>query len=337
MAYQEYTITSLADVIPIVSSFGATLGYDVVADVFRHPNYEGAGPGGPGFKLSSTLVGLNEELIWSCVTGEFVGDSRIRSPILSPALGVPGVRQTPTKLFLIGMLAPEPYIAIVVQYGYNLYRHLYLGNLEKQGTFTGGAIISAQNGPARPINSSSTIYWGNNEYTEYLFSANHYGTAMPGNLRPNAGGVHVIAADNPVPWRQFKMGGTTTSTFADIWRNFDGAEALGGLRDSVNDQYVPRGKAALAGANVLVPINIVLPRLITNEVRFKPVGIATGIRMLNIQELESEDTVDIAGDTWYSFPALAKNAEIYMVAGGVSSNYYRQFESSYYFGYAYRG
>lgn len=333
MAYQEYTITSLADVIPIVSSFGATLGYDVVADVFRHPNYEGAGPGGPGFKLSSTLSGLNEELIWTCTTGEFVGNARIRSPILGSATGGAAVRQTPTKLFLIGMLDPEPYIAIVVQYGYNLYRHLYLGNLEKQGTFEGGSIIAAQNGGADPKSSSGNYWWGNLSFCQWMFSSTHLNTAFP---RPNAGGVYVVASDNAVSWRHFKSA-TTTNNASNLVDSFDGAEALGGMGDNVNDQYVPRGKAALAGANVLVPINIVLSRKLASEVRFKPVGIATGVRMLNIQELESEDTVDIAGDTWYSFPAISKRSDNNMPTGTLAGQRYYQFESSYYFGYAYRG
>src|SRR5690606_35716827 len=95
-----------------------------------------------------------------------------------------GVAQTPTKLFLISMLTPEPYLAIVVEYGYNSYRHLYLGNMEKVGNYSGGEIIGGASGPTSTTNTN--IFWQDSGRIKQLF-----GSYQNSWIRASSGGVHV--------------------------------------------------------------------------------------------------------------------------------------------------
>lgn len=331
MAYQEYTISALADIPSIVSTFAAAMGWNVVADVLRHPNYEGAGPGGPGFKLSTSLVGLLDDLTWNCTTGETATTATLRSPILSTVENpTVGNRVLPTKLFLIGMLLPQPYLAIVVEYGYNMYRHLYLGFLEKQGTFTGGVCIAASAG--RWTVTSETPRWSRSDFRQGLFNANQ--SLWAAN---RAGGVLAISADNPSSWRNFRASGSPTSSSDSLYQSMSNTMALGGFGDGLNDPYVAKGKAQMAGANVLVPINLCLPRMLSTDFRLKPIGIPSGVRMINIQEIEAQATLSLGSDTWHSFAEAKKSSSATIPKPNMSGSQYRLDENSYYLGYAYRG
>jgi len=146
VAYQEYSITTLDDVPALVRSFAANMGWNVVGGNLRHPNYDGAGPGGLAFEIYTVSNALNHDLFFRCTTDPS-RSARIRGPIWSTTVApFSGYKVAPTKLFLIGMLDPEPYIAVVVEFGYNLYRHLYLGYMEKQGTYGGGSVLGACTG-----------------------------------------------------------------------------------------------------------------------------------------------------------------------------------------------
>lgn len=331
MAYQEFTISALADIPAIVSTFAASMGWNVVSNVLRHPDYAGGGPGGPGFQLSSSLVGLNEDLIWTCTTGETTTTARIRSPILTTeATPSSPARRVPTKLFLIGMITPEPYIAIVVEYGYNLYRHLYLGYLEKQGDFEGGVCISGTCGPFTTSSGEFDFYGDDSQ--QYLFNANQKMWAAN-----QSGGVLVIDADNPTAWRNFRSANPAQSNPVNLYLAFNGQEVLGGYKDSINDPYLGKAKAQMAGANVLVPINLVLTRMLTTDFRLKPIGIPTGVRLINVQEIEPQAAMEIGGDDWYSFAAARKSSATRYPRPTTNGNFYRTDETSFYIGYAYRG
>ena len=332
MAYREYSINALADIPAIVAAFATEVGWNVFdGATLRHPNYEGNGPGGLAFKLTNSVDGLNHFLRWECVTAGFT-DKRaaIRSPIYSTA-AAPTVNTTqlPTKLFLISMLTPEPYIAIVVEYGYNLYRHLYLGFMEKIGNYRGGEVIGASNGFYGQI--SGTEYWNNDTYHQFLFTCNQ------GIWTPEAsGGVHVSHADNASPWRHFKYKARIDTT--GNWTNWlAGNEAFGGFLDSFNDSYPDKGKNSLAGANVLSPINLFATQLVTGDIRFIPIGNPAGVRLINVEELEAQAVAEVGGETWYTFACHRKSSDLYDRGPIPSGSRYPASETSYYLGYAYRG
>jgi hypothetical protein len=71
---------------------------------------------------------------------------------------------------------------------------------------------------------------------------------------------------------------------------------LGGPLDSINDTYVAKGKSSLAGSVVLTPINLVISRRLTTDFRLQPIGAPTGVRMINIQDIEPASQIDVGGD-----------------------------------------
>lgn len=343
MAYQEYTITTLADIPSLVAGFAATLGWDVQAGtVLRHPNFNGAGPGGLAFKLTAQdtpeMYGgplTHKDLFWTCTT-DATKSAGIRAPVLATeAAPTIGVVQSPTKLFLIGLIEPEPYIAIVVEFGYNLYRHLYLGYMEKQGIYTGGAVISGCSGPFGAENTDVQAF-ANNRCT-FLFRGHNFSND-PSYCYDEKfyGGVEVNAAENAVPWRKFfnnkRQGGSGNSIGIAT-----GAEAFGGFGDGINDPYVAKGQNRIAGAVVLSPINLYISRMITGNWRLRGIGRPAGVRMVNIKEMEPQASFSIADDNFYSFAARSKNNSIWQPRPGNDGRRYRLWESTYFLGYAYKG
>lgn len=330
MAYQEYSITTLDDVPALVRSFAANMGWNVVGGNLRHPNYDGAGPGGLAFEIYTVSNSLNHDLFFRCTTDPS-RSARIRAPIWSTTVTpFTGYKVAPTKLFLIGMLDPEPYIAVVVEFGYNLYRHLYLGYMEKQGTYGGGSVLGACTGVEVSVNG--TPHFKDKGYLHYLFQGHQRMTSAS-----EGGGVEVIQADIPNPWRNFRdiNGAPSTTLMPNV---NDNTCAYGGFGDDLNDNYVYKGKSSIAGANVLVPINCAVVRHIGTDFRLKPIGIPTGVRMINIQEIEPQAQIEVGGDNWYVFAAISKNADAYgNRRPNEEGNRYRISESSYYLGYAYRG
>lgn len=326
MAYQEFTISAMADIPVLVADFAAALGWERVGLVLRHPDYGGPGvPGGLAFTLSADANNLR-------VTCDAPGNQAyVRQPILTNPGSSSTYNVAPSKLMLIGMMTPAPYVAVVIQFGYNLYRHLYLGFMEKFGNYTGGEVIAGHNGPHIAINDSG-LHWLAKNGTHPLFR----GGRSSLNTRSNCGGVHVIHADNATAWRNFRSLGTIDSTFRPT-DMYDGAEATGGLGDSYNDMFVARGVNTLAGASVLAPINLFATQMVTSDVRYIPIGRPAGVRLINIANLDPEAVTTIGAETWRSFAALSKRPDLTMPSwdGGAGSSY-RQYETSYNLGYAYR-
>lgn len=333
MAFSEHLITSLADIPPLVHSFATTLGMNVAGTtgnpVVRHPT----DPAALSFRLSTTSAGVVNELIWTSTTavGAYTPGSRIRSPIFATDVApTVGVASAPTKVFLIGMLSPEPYIAIVIEYGFNLYRHLYLGFMEKIGAYTGGEVVSSQNGPVVAVADANTSLL-TKSVKNHMFSARQslWSPAM------GCGGVRVVHADNSVSWRNFYC---DENYYGNIdTAIFDGTEALGGYGDSINDPLVARGINRLAGVDVLTPVNLYTVQPVTGAVRFRPIGRPSGVRLCNIQDIEPQAVNSIGAETWRIFAACSKrDSDLEPRAGTSTAVRYRKYESSYYLGIAYR-
>ncbi len=324
--YQQNIISALSEIPALAGDFAEDLGFDRTGVcVLRHPDYMGGGPGG----LTFTLTEGSNRLTWTC--GSPGNQAYVRQPILANESFPAGYNVEPTKVFFIGMLEPEPYMAIVIQFGFNFYRHLYMGFMEKFGDYEGGEVISGHNGP-HVTQLSPTLDWLSTSLLHPLFGSNQ--TSL--NTRTDCGGVHIDHADNPNPWRNFRSAGTVTSSFNPDM--FDGAEAVGGFNDGYNDMMVAYGLSNLAGASVMAPINLFASQPVSEEVRFRPIGRPAGVRLINIANLSPESTNTIADETWYSFAALSKRDETLMPNYlGVSSTKYRLFETSRNLGYAYRG
>lgn len=330
MAYAEHNISSLTEVPALVEAFATTVGWDVASGpILRHPDYEGGGPGGIAFSLAANISGLNHTLTWSSSNPIVLSSAVMYSPILvtNAAPDTP-VTQTPTRLFLVGRLDPEPYLAIAVEYGPNLFRHLYLGFMEKIGAYAGGEVISGSG--CRHLAANANYDWWGSNGNRFLFSASQ--TIIARNL---SGGVHLDHLDNPAAWRSFRAAGAVLSGGIDT-TTFDGGEAIGGFGDGCGDHHVAKGKSAIAGASLLVPINLFASmKPVSTSTRFVPIGNPAGIRMVNIENMGPVSQVTIGGETWRIFPATRRSSDILVSRPGSTSRY-RSNESSHYLGYAYR-
>lgn len=337
MAYSEHTITNLTDIPPLVHTFATGLGLNVTGTtgvpIIRNPNYMGAGPGGLAFQLTTSISGVNNDLTWTATSGVsgFTPSSKIRSPILATDVApTVGVAQPPTKVFLIGMLAPQPYLAIIVEYGYNLHRHLYVGFMEKIGNYLGGEVLSSQNGPVLTSSSAVTDLTTSN-CKNHMFSARQ----TLWNTTGGCGGVHISHADNAKPWRNFYCpnsiyGNIATSVFA-------GGEVIGGYGDAINDPLVAKAHNGLAGVTLMTPVDLYAVQPVTGDVRFRPIGRPSGVRLCNIRDLEPQVTLAFGAETWKVFAACAKGDTDEEPRAGTSSGLrYRKYESTGHLGIAYR-
>lgn len=338
MAYQENVISNLSDIPPLVYAFANTVGFVVTGTtatpLIRNPNYGGVGvPGGLTFALTVANSAPNSDLVWTATSsiGGITPSSRIRSPILATD-GAPTtpITSTPTKVFLIGMLTPQPYLAIVVEYGYNLHRHLYLGFMEKIGPYLGGEVLSAENGPVASSSSSTTNLMSASVKTHLFSSHQSLFTPVQG-----AGGVHVSHADNANAWRSFYNDNSVIGAIDSAV--FDGSEAMGGFGDAINDPLVAKSINALTGSSLLHPINLYATQPVTGAMRFRPIGRPAGVRLCNIRDIEAQAISTISTETWRIFAATSKqDSDDEPRAGTTSGVRYRKSESSGHLGYAYR-
>jgi len=317
MAWQQNTITSLGDIPPLVRSFATTVGFTVggttSAPTLKHPSYSG----GATFSLTRVNVSPYDELFWTQTdTSSITGTARLRSPVRDSGT------LAPTKVILFAALTPAPYMVIVVEYGYNLYRHLYMGNLVPSSSFTGGEVISGANffqsnaGTDYPLDYRDTRH-------QHLFSAHQSYWA-----NADCGGTRIVHGSNPNTWRRFRA----ASLSYGGWNAFDGNEAIGGFTDDVNDGYVARGRSSYAGTAILTPVNLYAAKGSGSTVQFAQLGHPAGVRLVNMTDLDPDSTLTIGTDEWQCFPAFRKSTST-SVARGASwgSN-----ESSGMIGYAYR-
>lgn len=323
MTYTTQSVSAMTDIPAHVATFAAGLGWTVDTTNPNQPIFSLPG-GGINWQLLANVSGVDHDLTFQA-SGSAVPTSvaKVRSPKLAPPSGTTAAVPAPSVLHMFGTPSTEtvsPYIALVIEYTSNLFRHLYLGKMEKMGDYTGGEIVSGCGGPIQSL-ASSYNYNDINRVT-YLFRARS--TMWADTL---CGGVHVNHADNATPWRVFY--GSPASPINGL---SDGI-VLGGFGDAINDGYLARGESPFAAVNMLVSPNLYITQPVTNSKAFVPIGRPPGVRMVNMKNLDPGSQISVGGNNWRVFPAWAKSPEKTMPNGNGN---WRQYESSYYVGYAYR-
>lgn len=324
MAYQATTITAITSIPAIVSAFAIAQGWTVnttnpAEPVFTLPTTDSL----VTWKLSAAIASFDHTLTFTAVSSAVpTSSANTRSPKLAPTSGTDPATKLPTKVHVFCSPAPSetPYLGIVIEYGTNLYRHLYLGRMERLGSYAGGEIVAGQQGPI----TSSSANIGHRDYSlvKYLFQSKSNAWSST-----TCGGVRVNHADNPNEWRKFigYQTGSITSLPSDA--------VIGGYGDSVNDGFLARAESPFAGVNPLVSINLFAVKPITGDVSFVPIGRPPGVRLVNMKNLDPGASIAVGGVNWRVFPAMAKNDSQTMPPG---LGNWRSYESSYYVGYAYR-
>lgn len=220
---------------------------------------------------------------------------------------------SPTRLHLFGATSGPRYIGAAIEFTPGLYRHLYLGYMEKLGNYGGGEIVSGSHwckGSTSSFSSTSTEH-------KYPFGGIIGGPPL-GYSMGSMRAVHgELGGEVSLPG--WASNGKGSNSFPPPDRT------IGGMGDNILETALEVGVAPLAGSNLLTPINMfrTLP-----SARYQPLGRPAGVRMIMIGNIDPAAPISVGGKTWRCFPVFKKGPW-----GGVGNNY--SDESSYNIGIAY--
>lgn len=322
--FQEYNISALTDIETLLEGFATDAGWTVGVSsgglaTFTPPG--GAVPIEMQYQQVGTLNNTRQCLFFRMPADAPVITTFISNPRSGTVSGAP-THTPPTKLSLFG---DERFLAGVVSYGYNRYRHFYLGVMEHLGDYTGREVISATT--AYDTRTASTSVSFRQSENVHLFSANHGQQTAPLNLDNLYGGVHIVHADEPLgtQYRPF----TRPANAASFAANF----AAGGFKDDVNDAYLARAKSEYAGQHILTPINLFAAQPSNN---WKAIGRPPGIRLVSMEGIEPEQSILVGTKQWRCFPQSTKRlTTTHAVSDGVIDKFPDD-DGSYLVGYAYQ-
>lgn len=345
MTYQVSTITALNQIPAILKTFADSLGFTTTTVsgtqvTVKHPTYTPA----KIFTVQSLTSGsgatLREQI---SVNTDAPGSTAAicESPKLNPTqVNSAGavVVSTPTKVHLFGKLAGgasdsgETFIAGVVEYGYNLYRHFYLGYIEKITAFDNGELVTGSAYWPVGKNSNTSLYC-DADNSRFPFSANNGIAGDAGN-----GGAYIVSVGNAVPWRMFSSGTWTNGhTFDQHFATLGASLILGGYKDNINSGYMAAGKSPHAGAQLLAPVNLYIGKLVSTTQYFQAVGRAAGARLVHMEDLEPGAAITIGSQTWRVFPVFAKSTTLsYSTSISTAANAFPTGNSSHFVGMAYK-
>lgn len=345
MAYSVSAVSSVSEIPALVRSFADSLGFVTSGSdpaVVRHPSYSGA----KEFVVSSSLEGsaaTRREQIRLSVNGvSGVNEAIAESPKFNltgeNAASAVTVAQ-PTALHLFGNLEGDTsdsgrsWIAGVIEYGFNLYRHFYLGYVEKMTDYQGGEVVTGSAQAATGDTAYRTASRGDStSYSQYPFS-------MKNSWAENsAGGLHIDHPDNPTPWRTF-YAPTGSWVFDTAFSSIGNSCVLGGYMDSINSGLMGAGKSPYSGAQILTPVNLYIGKRIGASQFFQAVGAPAGVRLVHMEDLDPGTSVQVGSSVWRVFPVFAKSDSLNLPGNGgtpSNANSFPAGNSSQYIGMAYQ-
>lgn len=313
--YTQHTVTAMTDIPLHVGNFAQALGWNTDLTDVNQPEI-----------WHPTLVGATHFVV-RAATNDLLLDRVGSSPARGTATRAPDVnniRSTPTKVHLMGMLLPEPYIAIAIEFGFNSFRHMYIGNMEKRGNYAGGEVYSANQGIMEGSGHYSSVSYISDNSFKWLFSGAQGPWAA--ELR---GEVHVDHVDNAEEWRRFSGLSTSNNPLGGA----QGYTVYGGFGDQVMlNGYVDAGRSMFAGAVILAPIELFAVEIEGTTRKSVPLGVPSGVRMVQVKDLEPGQVVQVGGDDWKTFPAISRSS----LTSTTETGNVLTAETSYYVGYAYR-
>jgi hypothetical protein len=321
MTYSLQAVTSWQDVVDEIITFAAARGWTTTG---------GSGSSGtvenPSTGLVTTLTASSDTITASPAGGI---EARARSPYLDGTYPGSPVIVNPVQCHLFGNNSPyaapdsEPYIAVVVGFGYNSYRHIYIGTMVPAGNYTDGDVISINNFSLQGSSPGDIYPYG--QKNKYLFGANnnHEDGAT------YAGGVKISHADNATTWRSFRSPSISSAAL----ENLTGSEAFGGNNDDINDGRVYRAHADYASGQLMVPVNLYCSDGDDGEnYRIRPLGHVSGARLIDMENVDPEQEFSISSDDWKAFPEFSKRSDAFVDWPGTA---YFPNELSGYYGLAY--
>lgn len=338
MAYTSHLITTLSEVVPLWAAFASSCGWTVdnstpAAPAITHPGQPGSLPMRMKYETSGTY---GRRLVVDSPSSTIItGSARMTSPVLNPTQTSGGQSvSAPTRVHFMGSTTGTPYIATVVEFGYNSYRHVYVGFMEKSSSYGGGEVFSATWGIEDGGSiTGNQIGWAAPAGGKPLFNA-----ASSVNGGNNRGGVRVVHASVPIPWREFRAttgGGSDINGWANSTRDIT---VFGGYLEGPNTGYAIAGKSEYAVSAVVAPIPLLLTVTIAGVLYFKNIGRPTGVRHINVENFEPGAQVSVGSRNFIVFPWMSKRPTTTVNFGTSalpSASRVPNFETSGYLGYAY--
>lgn len=354
MSYSTTPITSISDIPSLVKSFADTLGFttstvSATQVTVKHPSYTLAKTFTVKVNNEGSGLTLRQRIEVSC---DVVGS--IPAWAESPKLNKTQVDtdaavtvEAPTKLHLFGARlggSGDPgksFIAGVIEYGYNLYRHFYLGYVDKITSFDNGELITGSSVyPFADNITSGNFTVAYDHKANVLYSpAYPFQATVPDNTTSyRNGGCYIPHAANAESWREFNLRSSWSSAGFDAATSVNGHKVvLGGFGDSINSGYMNAAKSPFQGVNILVPINLYIGKRVSSQQYLQAIGSVSGARMVHMEDLEPGAEVTIGTSVWRVFPVFSKSSDPYNrrpVFLGTNRRF-PQNNSSYFVGMAY--
>lgn len=321
--YSTYNISSFAEVPPLVKAFAALNGWTTagVCEITR--------PGG-GLTFSMLNDAPNLALVIHVLGQNPPRGVRTNLPVQGGVGQFNPNRIQPTKLYLFGGTEEgQPYIAGVIEFGFNSYRHFYIGSMVKLGDYTGGEVVSMNLGSSSWYQFGGSMNYGTYGGVRYMFSAHQFYGIDDGTWggRRWSGGVNIVHPDNPNAWRAFYA-------FQNGGQPYYDYQVMGGSRDGPNDGTASKARSNYSGATILVPVNLYVPASTQAhyDARFRPIGHPAGCRIVTMENIAQGDELEVGNKHWRAFPELSKHTTTVIDA---PANNWLPRESSYRAGMAY--
>jgi hypothetical protein len=234
---------------------------------------------------------------------------------------------TPTKLSLFTGAAPDHFLAGVVEFGANSYRHFYIGHAEKIGNYTSDGMLSCNQ-----FNfgyGTTTIPDFDYRFNSYMFGSR----CDSSTIRATSGGMDIQHIDRVDPaWARFGMAtGSSVNSHNVMKTNC----VVGGSFDGINTVEMYQGQSAFAGQTILTPINLYLTEGDDAAMRLRPLGKPHGVRLVNLENLDTDTSITVGGDTWRVFAEFRRSANTDGEKNPSAPNRYLNAELSHYMGLAY--
>lgn len=285
MPYVESAISSMAEIPPLVASFASARGWAVSGNVLTMP----------GSDLALTFAASGT---FYSVTPSESGQTLV---VDSPRTFTGGA-SAPTRLHLFGNTITEPWIAGVIEYGFNSYRHFYIGRLNRYGNYQGGEVVS---GNEASYSTDNIRYPLRMENQPYLFGAlfETLTVTRPNSSNANERGFcRVIHQDNPATFRRFFQ-----SSSLSMDNNISTLSVFGGHADNFIDGLVKYGQNNVAGSSLLVPVNLYVSIFGGTSNQFIPIGNVVGARLINMNAIEPNTEIEVGNEFWRCFPEYRKS------------------------------
>ena len=211
-----------------------------------------------------------------------------------------------TKLHMFGgTVGDATWIAGVIEYTYNRYRHFYIGRIDRYGSYDDGIVLSVSNYANRAPVRDYFGYFDSRRH-RHLFSG--YDRAYSDNKkRPYCGGLLLSHPDDPHTWRYFD-GAVGSGNPPDTDGYGTGQEVFGGPNDGPVDGWIRSGHAPTGTASLITPVVLFGNYDDGAGGRFyRALGSPLGVGVVSMKNLVPEQQIQIGTENWRVFPSAHLN------------------------------